>query len=76
MKILRTNHMIQYFLSEPIKMHPKKGEETEMTLLPISRSLSCQTLCFSFGCREENLNYTNAHMKRGSEHWEAVVMRC
>ena len=27
--------MIQYFLSEPIKMHPKKGEETEMTLLPI-----------------------------------------
>ena len=37
MKILRTNHMIQYFLSEPIKMHPKKGEETEMTLLPISR---------------------------------------
>ena len=52
MKILRTNHMIQYFLSEPIKMHPKKGEETEMTLLPISRSLSCQTLCFSFGCQE------------------------
>ena len=44
-------------------MHPKKGEETEMTLLPITRSLSWQTLCFSFGCREEDLNYTNAHMK-------------
>ena len=33
-------------------MHPQKGEETEMTLLPISRSLPCQTLCFPFGCQE------------------------
>ena len=46
MKILGTNHVIQYFLSEPVKMHPQKGEETEMTLLPISRSLPCKTLCF------------------------------
>ena len=30
----------------------QRGEETEMTLLPISHSLPCQTLCFSFGCQE------------------------
>ena len=50
----------------------QRGEETEMTLLPISRSLPRQPLCFSFGCRD----YTNAHIRRGSEHWEAVVRRC